>query len=313
MFNISEEIEKYLKKKQQEKAETTAKLTSNNDGDYKISDTEERKKYLSTVSALKNAQNGVESSGGKESVVKLDKIEYVPLDSEEIEKKAKDSVESEYQLKLNALNKQLNDKKETAIKNSEEVVLEGAEKKKVIDEMYKSLEKDTEENAIKRGIARSSIVAEQLKGLGVEKIKDVLSVDNQVAEKIKGYNDEIAKLESDYTSAVETLDIEKAIDVKEKIEKLTKEQADKLEEVLKYNNTVTKNQAYLDDKFGTTFTSNEDLTNAEYNEKIILASLDYYKTLPKEERLNAFKNDKDVQAVLGPLADTIERYIRDLI
>ncbi|MBR6737841.1 MAG: hypothetical protein IKL82_05715 [Clostridia bacterium] len=322
MFNIEEKILKYLKGKKV-KSEPIVKLTSEEEVEEK-KPSEEVTETESSVNSelhksLKESNKKLQGVIDKESDrVVLDKIEYTPKTEEEIKKTASEAVEEEFSLKKNALDKDLKDKTQAVEKKASEVEKGVSAQKDSIENAYNNLESQVENQAVKRGIARSSIIAEQLKGLGVEKIKDLLAVDDKVATTLKGYNDELQALKSDYEYAVENLNTEKAIAVRERIEKLLKEQNEKIEEVLKYNNTVDKNQLYIDDKYYGGVDSGEESSQisesekAKIRQKMITDTISHFGAMPKAERLKAFESDEELQELLGDLYKTVERYIKYL-
>ncbi|MBE5743486.1 MAG: hypothetical protein E7358_02080 [Clostridiales bacterium] len=293
MYNVNEKIIQYLKKLENQPVPVSGEETK--------TDKDEKKKQL--VEEIKRLNSEL---SGKKNTVQLDAMEFTPLTEKELKKQATDKVEPKYQAKENSLET----KKDTAVKKLElenqKLQDEGKNKKESVEKAYIELEDKLNKNAIKRGIARSSIVSEQVRNLGVEKIRDLLGVDQAVANEIKINSDKIASLEQEYVSAVNDLSIEKALEISEVIDKLTEEQNAKLEKVIKYNNDIKKQQATLDEKV--TY-----LTKAEKNEingKIVNLVIEYYNTLPKEERLLAFESDEDILDILGDNASLVERYLR---
>ncbi len=237
----------------------------------------------------------------------LQTIEYTPLTQEEIEGKAKEGKDEKYQLKIDDLANETA-KKLSDIEKSNQTLNDTANKQKEkIDVLYADAEEKVEQSAVKRGISRSSIVQEQIKGLGVEKIKDVLSIDQNLASELKNNQDKISELESDYLFAVNKLNVEKALEISQEIQDLTEKQNKKIEEVLKYNNTVKRQRAQMKE---------QELSELDKQEKIriqqnmVQEALNYYLSLPKEQALLEFENDKEVKKLLGDYADMVRKYIK---
>lgn len=291
MYNFSEKITQYLKKLDGEQMPVQNEQKTKKD---------KKSQLVETIKELNEQLNG------KKNGVVLDKMEYTPLTDKEIEDKASETVDKKYALKENALET----KKDSAVKNLElknQELKDGAkDKKDAVEQAYTELEKDLNSNAIKRGIARSSIVSEQIKNLGVQKIRDLLGVDEKVADEIKVNSDKIVTLEQEYVQAIDNLSIEKAIELGDAIEKLKKEQDEKLEKVLKYNNDIKKQQTALNENS----TSLSKTEIADIKSKMVNAVLEYYNSLPKEERLLAFESDEDILELLGENASLVERYLR---
>ena len=175
------------------------------------------------------------------------------------------------------------------------------------DTALKDAEEKVEQSAIKRGISRSSIVQEQIKGLGVEKIKDLFQIDRTLASELKDNSDKISELESDYLTAVNKLNVEKALEISDKIQDLTEKQNKKIEDVLKYNNTVKRQLAEMEEKGNSPLVGEKA---REIKRQMLDEALNYYMALPKEEALKEFDEDEEVQLLLGELKTMVRRYIK---
>ena len=317
MNGIYEKILQYLKK-YDANSNTVKKLSEEDDEDKKT----EKVKLASVTSEVSETDNSNSNKNKalKENLLALDdklkgvnnqsilqKMEYTPLTDEEIKEKASSGVEEKYALKL----EDETTKKDQKIKELEsqvDAIKQSAnEEKENVDKLYKSAEEALENSAIKRGISRSSIVQEQIKDLNVEKISDLLSIDEKVASTLKSNSERIKQLEEEYLSAVNRLNIEKALEINEKIEKLTDEQNEKIEEVLKYNNTVTRQELELDKDKVLTLTENE---KRAINQEKLRQALNYYYTMPKEQAYKEFQNDEEMQALLGDVAKMVEKYLK---
>ncbi|MBO7214905.1 MAG: hypothetical protein J6V66_05360 [Clostridia bacterium] len=299
MFKLDEKYVKYFKKYKDKGVVPLAEEET----EEEVVDTK-KEEYKAELKTLSDKLNGKASSD-----VTLSEIEYKPLTEEEIKEKAKEGVEEKYALKKSALDTELQKSTENLTAKSDEITKDYEEKKKSLENAYTALENKMGNEAIKRGIARSSIIAEQIKSLGVEKIKDVLAIDDALASELKQNSNKIESLKNDYSVAVSNLDIEKALEINENIAKITKEQEEKIEEALKYNNTVKRQQAELDSSESKQLSRLEE---AQIESQILKASINYFLSLPKEERLEAFDNDEEILQLLGSQAETIRNYIKVL-
>ncbi|MBQ3234805.1 MAG: hypothetical protein IJA97_01430 [Clostridia bacterium] len=303
MYNLNEKIIQYLKKYKENGVAVPVSLEEKPKEKENTVETDESRETLKND--LKRLGNELK---GRDEKTTLTELEYTPLTQEEIETEAKKNVDQKYQLKINELDEKL--KKSTAdTESASEALKESSkQKKQEVERSYDALEKKVSENAINRGIARSSIVAEQIKDLGVEKIRDLLSVDDNLAGELKKNADKISTLQSDYKTAVSNLNIEKALEISENIDKLTKEQNEKIEEVLKYNNTVKRQQASIDQGVK----EPSDLESARIRSEIVSKTIDYYSKLPKNERLSAFDGDSEIIELLGSMASVVRNYVKTL-
>ena len=309
MSSFRDKILAYLKKysekveKQPSENKSNVKLASSNDesANERTINPVDSNEFYDTMEKLDNKLKGV-----NEDYV-LDKIEFTPISDEEIQQKVNEEKEHEYALKAEELKNNADKKRNELQVNNEAIKVGGEQKKEEINNAYAELGDKLEANAIKRGIARSSIVAEQLKSLDVDKIKDLLAVDDKVATQIKENSDKIEALEAEYKTAVSNLNLQKAIDIKEKIEEYKEAQNKKIEEVIKYNNTVKKQQLDINSKV-----ENKPLKGNEAKEierQMISLAIEYYLSLPKEERLKKFNDDFDIRNMLGDSVDFVKKYL----
>ncbi len=257
----------------------------------------------SLISKLKELD---EKEKGITEIKGLEEMEYTPLTEEEIKAKANEGMDEKYGVELDALANETAKKLNSVEKSNELLNANALSQKEKVEALYKDAQEKVENSAIKRGISRSSIVQEQIKDLDVEKIKDTLSIDNSLAVELKNNSDKISELETDYLIAVNKLNVKKALEISEKIEELTEKQNDKIEEVLKYNNTIKRQQASLDNGNATSL-SNEEKRNIKKQKAE--EALKYYMSLPTEQAKKELEEDKDIQLLLGDALKLVQGYV----
>ncbi len=202
---------------------------------------EERKKLfarLDEYSVSKNGGGSQEKTDGDDNSLK--KIEYDLPSNEQIENLAKDSLFAERQSEESSL-KEIAKLKAEAAKKAKESSAEQALLDKVkSDAYYSDAIKRMENQALKRGISRSSIAVGELAELENAKATSKKSIDDENRKVIARIDDEIATLESDLAKNLAAIDQKyaKAIDVK--VKELKDERDKKLAEMIKYNNTVNE-------------------------------------------------------------------------
>ena len=260
-----------------------------------------KKNLISKLKALDEKLKGTK----EESV--LQTIEFTPLTEEEISEKASEGMDLKYGVKLDDLAKVTNKKIDDVEKSNETLSKTATEQKELLDLLYKDAEEKVEQSAIKRGISRSSIVQEQIKDLGVEKIKDVLQIDQALASELKDNSDKIIELKNDYLTAVNKLNVEKALEISEKIQDLTEKQNKKIEDVLKYNNTVKRQLVEMEEKGINTI---DEKAKREVKKQMLNEALNYYMSIPKEQALKEFDEDGEIQLLLGDIASMVRNYVK---
>ncbi len=318
MISIHEKILQYFKN---HNIGSGVKLTSDNDEEdknktQKVEESNETEVVAveptstsssarkSLVAKLKALDEKLKGSNDEEI---LQTIEYTPLTEEEIKEKASEGMDLKYGVKLDDLANVTAKKIGDVEKSNENLTKTATEQKEILDLLYKDAEEKVEQSAIKRGISRSSIVQEQIKGLGVEKIKDVLQIDKTLASELKDNSNKISELESDYLTAVNKLNVEKALEISEKIQDLTEKQNKKIEEVLKYNNTVKRQLAEMEEKGINPLVGKE---KREVKKQMLEEALNYYMSIPKEQALKEFDEDGEIQLLLGDIASMVRNYVK---
>ena len=320
MINVHEKILQYFKKHNvgddvkikelsekvvESEPKSTAKITETksevkSDNSNATAYSENKKSLISKLQELDEKEKGIEETSGFEM------MEYTPLTEEEIKQKANEGMDEKYGVELDALANETAKKLSDIEKSNEVLNANALSQKEKVEALYKDAQEKVENSAIKRGISRSSIVQEQIKDLDVEKIKDTLSIDKSLAEELKNNSDKISELEADYLIAVNKLNVKKALEISEKIEELTEKQNDKIEEVLKYNNTIKRQQASLDKDSATTL-SNEEKRNIKKQK--VEEALKYYMSLPVEQAKKELEGDTDIKLLLGDALKLVEGYV----
>lgn len=117
------------------------------------------------------------------------------------------------------------------------------ESEKRISDSYEAAKNNASDEAIKRGIARSSIISEQLKDFDEAKIKDVENAYATAREKIAEADEKIGNLTEELSKAVASYDMEEAVKINERINSLKEERTKKQNEVTEYNNALKEKRA----------------------------------------------------------------------
>ena len=172
----------------------------------------------------------------------LKEIEYTPRTDEDIAesaakeidyKKAKDKnkLESDYASSVSALEKsrqQADKSLQTSYRDLEKV--------------YNDLRQNAENDAIKRGVARSSIILSKLNDLDAAKLISSGEIESAYNDTIGNINQKINALENDKDMALGELDLKYASELSDKIADLKAERADIVSKYEKYNNQIREKQ-----------------------------------------------------------------------
>ena len=175
----------------------------------------------------------------------LKEIEYTPKTDEEIRDSALKQADYEKAVDKDSLDKKyasqtssLDESKRIADKNLQESY-------KKLQDVYDDLRKNAENDAIKRGIARSSIITSKLGDLDYAKMLSVGEVESAYNAKMNDIESKLKSLENDRDVAMRELDLKYADKLAKSIDDLKAERDDLVLKYEKYNNTVReKNEKY---------------------------------------------------------------------
>lgn len=314
-MEISEKIKQWIvneekKKKNKTLADDVEKVSASKSNvetlssDNKLNDDEnyKRAQLLNKIQDYKKEQQRISEIPD----VTFEEVEYVPKTDDEILKEATDGLGDYY------VNKQkvLEEKKNNQINNYREKISDkekaAAYKKAEINAMYDDYNKTVSNNALKRGIQRSSIVSEQIKDGEKSKISNVLKVDDDLNNQLKSIENLITEAENAYYDAVSDLDLKKALELSDSVKKLKDEESKKRQEIERNNeksleNAIKTNEILNKEK------SDEIIS---YKGKILGEVLQYFYAMPKNERYAAFKGDDELKELLGDYYDYVDRYLK---
>ena len=167
-------------------------------------------------------------------IPRLDEKTYDAPTDEEIVKTATEEEKANTERKKRAAEAVAEEKKAALNSQKENYANDAKISEKRISDAYET---------VKRGIARSSIISEQLKDFDEAKIRDVENAYAAAREKIAEANDKIGNLTEELLKAVASYDIEEAVKINERITALKEERTKKQNEVTEYNNALKEKRA----------------------------------------------------------------------
>ena len=206
------------------------------------------------------------------------------------------NIEQEYMTKAQNIDDSISQKKQNAnIQKSE------------LEQKYASLKADASNDALKRGLARSSIVVNTLEAFDNKMLDNFMTINQDLAKSIDTLSNQKNLLEQQKQNALNSFDISYAVQLNEKIDKINEKLKQQEETVLKYNNEIAEKEAEYKRK-----KQQEALDYAEYvgkyglgtiemmksNEKYKLAR-EYFLTLPKNEAIKELESDSAYINQLG--------------
>lgn len=252
---------------------------------------------------LKNFNEQIEQgiANINKNQLSLTRLEYDAPTDDEIIKLASESLESKYKQKKDSLTDLTTEKKNDFLSAIERAKENSQREKIEVNDNFEKAKQSVENNALKRGMARSSVVVNEVGQLERQKNSQLGEVDRELTEKIEGINSQINSLEAELSQSIKDLDMEKAVELNEKITTLKEERKAKQDEVIKYNNSISETETKYNNSYanGVGGEAVKELTNRINKEKVQTA-LNYYTQLPTEElALESLQGDIDVISAMG--------------
>ncbi len=262
------------------------------------------------LDSLRKTQQEIDDIKNK-YVIKLETKPIEKFTESQLLQDAQKQVDDVYDKKFENLTQSSNEKIQKLNNNSQNAVKNAEIIKKDIENTYDKLDKKAENDAIRQGIQRSSIITEKIKSLSKSKIQELLNVDDDLAETLYQNNAQIKKLEEEYQKSVSNLQTSKAVDVKQKLDALIKEQDQRILDTMKYNQAIAEEEKRQNEGLQNLYTiEGKERVNELELQKMNLA-LNYYFSIPKEQALQELE-DEEIKNLLGDdIRNTIIRYLNN--
>ena len=251
----------------------------------------------------------------------LNKIEVPNKTEDELYKIAKESLSQKYKTDKSNLTNTFETKINNLINKKDEYSKASETKSNSVEDYYKQAINETEEQALKRGLARSSIVIEQIASLNKDKASELINIMNDLQLKISDNSKEIFSLEEERDVALNNLDIAYAIELNQKLDEIKTKYDKSVQDAIEFNNNVEKLKAeyQLDldkqklDKQNT-ITKMEKEYKVDYvSDQIKSAQFEYLKnyfdSLDKEYAISLFLTNKDLKSILGDNYSKMYKYL----
>lgn len=178
-----------------------------------------------------------------DSDISLQKIDYKTPTQEEVAKKAEnslfdyktsgvDSINNKYDLQNSLVDKSIKD-----LKTNEK------EQKANIEDTYSRVKENASNDAIKRGLARSSIIVNKLENYDNKMLNDLAVLANETTTKIDSLNTQKNTLTLEKQNALKAFDLAYAIKLQDKIDALNEDITKNEQAAIRYNNQIAEYEA----------------------------------------------------------------------
>ena len=344
-YKLSNEIKKKLKEEEEKDTYSDTKSTDN-----KQPEKENNNKNISSVAAENDntkADKDVQDNQFKDKDMKdviedlksikskyqsydqidapqslgLEKVDVKEVSDEELNKLAKNSLDEKYNTKDKTIKSSFEDKVNSILENNEYLKDQSSQSNDKINKYYDESIKETENQALKRGLARSSIIISEISNLEGSRASELSNVLNNLQKNLNENENKINKLSQEKDEALNNLDIEYAIELSEKIDKLASEYAKQKEDAIKFNNNVAKLEAEykldldkqkldkkkqnlaLQEKYG------DDIYKSEIESNQYDYLKNYFDSLEPKYALSLFLTNKELKSILGDNYTKMYKYL----
>lgn len=286
----------------------------------KLVDEEKKKKNLSDINSKIDSITVKYGGSNQTSVpdkISLEKMEFSKPSQSEIVRQSEDSLRDYRSAGLQNIEDEFKLKEDNLNSNKDDILESNNQAKQKLDNYYADAITSIENQALKRGLSRSSIVINQIDAFEKDKINEYKNLDAQLSNQINAINFELSALNSQKQTALNNFDVTYAVKLQEKINSLNQELSEREAEVIKYNNEIALKEANfnkevdeLKNKLGSA--SWEDaidmvklygeygpnVVNRVKSDEIYNSVKDYFKNLTREEILYIM-SDADFKKKLG--------------
>lgn len=220
---------------------------------------------------LKSIDSKYSLSGQNETIspgLDLKKMDEVKIDEDEVKKEAQKHADKERESNVLKLEEDTKNKAEALEVSKQNQTRSTEESKKYIESLYDARKEEASNEALKRGLGRSSIIINQIEAFDKGKIDEYIALDKELTSSISSISDKLNNLNVEKESALKNYDIAYAVSVDEKIKKLTEELTKKQQDVIKYNNEIAEKEAKYNDGI---IEKNNDVANKNLSNSLNIA------------------------------------------
>lgn len=172
-----------------------------------------------------------------------EKMTYTGATDEEIAKSGADSLVEYYLKSINSINSTTSAQQKSKLNDRERALENAKDQQQYIEQVYAALKDAAEKDAVKRGIARSSIISGQKHAYDSDMASNLIKLSEDTYKEIARIDSDIDELEAEKTKALNDFDIVYAAKLAIEIENRRTERDEKAEAVQKYNNQLEKEAA----------------------------------------------------------------------
>lgn len=259
----------------------------------------------------------------------LQKLEYTGPSEDDIYEAAKNSL---IEKQITAMQKIANTEqsgKASVQSKIDKLLKETQAQAKALENNSSESKKNAQSNAVKRGLARSSIVSEHLNEIEKGHNETSAELEQYRSNSLNEMQDQLKQLEADKEAALQDYEMVYAAGLQTKIDSLMAKMQSEIDSINKYNNTVdekeTKYAASIEEAYRKAQEDERKRANEQikmralygdsYVDKQILEekleiTLDYFKSLEPKVALELFRADESLKGHLKDYYGYVESLLK---
>lgn len=252
----------------------------------------------------------------------LEKQEEIEIDEDALREAISDALTKKTNEKKEARQNLTAEQIENIIKNMSNITENAKENARSVSEVYDQTRENFSMDALKRGLARSSIALLKIGEIDNEKAEKLTKIADDLKESLNAQEVAIQNLQNALDKSFSELDLELAEEIESELKKQIEELKEKQAEVLEFNNNVNKLEAEYQLKLAGKLKEAEEYkkevegknkTSALYkkNSKLYQVCKEYFGKLNRETAINQFVQTEELKELLGSAYYNVFNYIME--
>lgn len=257
----------------------------------------------------------------------LERMQDVEIDPDKIKSQAEGELADYKNTQENKIKDEIDKEAENLTKEKTAVNKNYETAKANVKSNYDSAKEDASQDALRRGLSRSSIVVNVLDAFDKEKLSKYNQLNEELTTRLNEIDADINGLSAKRDKALSDFDISYAVKLQDRINSLTSELEKKQNEVLKYNNEIAVKEDEYNRKYADmvqeiknkNWSKEKDLLElankygydsvAKYkNSQIVDKAKKFFQSYDKQEIIDELRNNQELIDTLGK--DAVDKLLK---
>lgn len=257
----------------------------------------------------------------------LERMQDVEVDPDKIKSQAEGELADYKNTQENKIKDEIDKEAENLTKEKTAVNKNYETAKANVKSNYDSAKEDASQDALRRGLSRSSIVVNVLDAFDKEKLSKYNQLNEELTTRLNEIDADINGLSVKRDKALSDFDISYAVKLQDRINSLTSELEKKQNEVLKYNNEIAVKEDEYNRKYADmvqeiknkNWSKEKDLLElankygydsvAKYkNSQIVDKAKKFFQSYDKQEIIDELRNNQELIDTLGK--DAVDKLLK---